>query len=51
MHRVLHCVTQYAMQVPPQSPQPGGTAPNSTAASPMDHLRRAASRVLGHVGM
>ena len=44
-------ITQLAMQVPPQSPQPGGTAPNSAAASPLDHLRRAASRVFGQVGM
>ena len=51
MHLLMHHVTKYAMQVPPQSPQPGGTAPNSAAASPLDHLRRHASRILGHVGM
>jgi len=32
--------------VPLQAPQPGATAPNSTAASPLDQLRQAASRAL-----
>merc|ERR1712008_135241 len=33
---------------PPQSPPPGGTAPNSAVASPLlDQLRQAATRALG----
>ena len=43
-HYGADCVTRYAMQVPPQSPQSGGTAPNSTAGSPLDLLGRAVSR-------
>ena len=42
--RVRVRATRYTMQVPPQSPQSGGTAPNSTAGSPLDLLGRAVSR-------
>ena len=42
--RVRVRATRHTMQVPPQSPQRGGTAPNSTAGSPLDLLGRAVSR-------
>ena len=42
--RVRVRATRYTMQAPPQSPQSGGTAPNSTAGSPLDLLGRAVSR-------